>query len=111
MPRGLRGAVLVMVIMASLVGDVLDGWGQSLSIPKEFTYLRDVDPSILQDVRYAGPNNFTGKQVPGYGAAECVLLRPVADALKRLQADLASQNLSLKVYDCYRPKRAVRSFV
>jgi zinc D-Ala-D-Ala dipeptidase len=96
------GVLFLTVVIANLVADMPAGWGQSGSIPKEFVYLRDVDPSILQDVRYATANNFTGEPVPGYEAAECILLR---------QTDLASQSLSLKVYDCYRPRRAVRAFV
>ncbi len=47
-------------------------------MPDGFVYLRDVDPTIQQDMRYAGANNFTGKQVPGYDAAECVLVRQAA---------------------------------
>jgi D-alanyl-D-alanine dipeptidase len=101
----------MMVVMTGLVADPSDGWGQGQSLPKEFVYLRDVDPTIIADMRYAGPDNFTGKPVPGYGAAECLLLRPVAEALKRVQAELAGRNLSLKVYDCYRPQRAVQAFV
>ncbi len=42
--------------------------------------------------------------------AECVLKREVAEALARVQADLATQQLGLKVYDCYRPTRAVAAF-
>jgi D-alanyl-D-alanine dipeptidase len=48
-------------------------------------HLRDVDPSILQDIRYAGTDNFTGRPLPGYAAAECLLLRDVAEALSRVQ--------------------------
>ena len=80
-------------------------------LPAGFVYLRDVDASILQDIRYAGSDNFTGTPVPGYVAAECVLTRPAAEALARVQASLRPQNLSLKVLDCYRPQRAVLSFV
>ena len=54
-------------------------------------------------------DNFTGRPLPGYGAGECILRREAADALKRVQADLAKENLGLKVYDCYRPTRAVRA--
>jgi D-alanyl-D-alanine dipeptidase len=80
-------------------------------LPAGFVYLRDVEPSIAQDMRYAGFDNFTGHPLPGYGAPECVLRRAVAQALAQVQADLARDNLSLKVYDCYRPTRAVRAFM
>jgi D-alanyl-D-alanine dipeptidase len=79
--------------------------------PQGFVRLRDVAPTIRQDMRYAGPFNFTGKPVPGYEAPECILWRPAAEALARAQARLASQGLHLKVYDCYRPARAVRAFL
>jgi D-alanyl-D-alanine dipeptidase len=76
-------------------------------LPGGFVYLRDIDSSIAQDMRYATYNNFTGRPLPGYNAAECILRRDVATALSKVQADLAKQQLSLKVYDCYRPRRAV----
>jgi D-alanyl-D-alanine dipeptidase len=79
------------------------------ALPAGFVYLRDVDPTIAQDIRYAGSDNFVGRPLPGYEAAECVLRRDVAAALKRVQANLAASGLSLKVYDCYRPIRAVRA--
>jgi D-alanyl-D-alanine dipeptidase len=84
--------------------DVLAG-----ALPPGFVYLRDVDPSIAQDIRYASADNFVGRPLPGYGAAECVLRRDTALALKQVQADLAPVGLGLKVYDCYRPARAVRA--
>ena len=49
--------------------------------------------------------------MPGYDAPECVLLRPAAEALAAVQADLRAKGLTLKVYDCYRPARAVAAFV
>jgi D-alanyl-D-alanine dipeptidase len=82
-----------------------------VKLPEPLVYLRDIDPTILQDVRYAGLDNFTGQRVPGYVAAECVLLREAAEALARVQKVLIRRQLSLKVYDCYRPRRAVRAFV
>lgn len=76
-------------------------------LPPDFVYLRDIDATIGQDIRYASARNFTGRPLPGYGAAECVLRRDAALALKRVQDDLRGSGLSLKVYDCYRPQRAV----
>lgn len=77
------------------------------TLPGGFVYLGEVDPTILQDIRYAGRNNFAGRPLAGYGAAECVVKREVGLALKRVQAELASQKLSLRMLDCYRPVRAV----
>ena len=75
--------------------------------PPTMVALRNINSSIRQDMRYAGPDNFTGRPLPGYRRRECYLQRAAALALKRVQADLAAQGLSLKVYDCYRPTRAV----
>lgn len=95
-------AVIALVMMALAAA-------AAQAAPREapLVYLHAVDPSIAQDIRYAGRDNFTGKALPGYNAAECMLLPPAARALKRVQTDLAAANLSLKVYDCYRPTRAV----
>jgi zinc D-Ala-D-Ala dipeptidase len=68
-------------------------------------------PDIFVEMRYAGSDNFTGVRVPGYEARKCLLLKPVAEALARVQADLRSQELSLEIFDCYRPVRAVHAFV
>jgi D-alanyl-D-alanine dipeptidase len=80
-------------------------------LPPGFVFLHDIDSSIAQDMRYAGDNNFVGHRLPGYKAAECILLRDAAKALKRVQEDLAASGYSLKVYDCYRPQRAVRAML
>lgn len=78
-------------------------------LPPGFVYLRAVAPAIAQDMRYTGADNFTGRPLPGYGAAACLLRRDAARALKRVETDLAPLHLGLKTYDCYRPARAVRA--
>jgi len=95
-----------------LAGAFALGLGQAIAqaaLPAGFVYLRDIDPTIGQDIRYATADNFTGRPLDGYAAAECILKREVAAALKRVQADLTDSGLALKVYDCYRPHRAVRA--
>lgn len=79
--------------------------------PAGFVALRSVDPTILQDIRYATPHNFTGRVVPGYASPACLLTSPAARALHGVQRGLVSRGYSLKVYDCYRPQRAVDRFV
>jgi D-alanyl-D-alanine dipeptidase len=80
-------------------------------LPGGFVYLGDIDPSIIQDMRYATANNFVGKPLAGYQAGECVVKRDVGLGLKAIQQELAKQKLSLKMFDCYRPTRAVADMV
>ena len=101
---------LAQVILAGSLYLAASGASAS-EMPKDFVYLSDVDPTIQQDMRYAGAKNFTGSKVPGYEAPECVLVRQAAEALRAVQADLRAKGLTLKVYDCYRPARAVAAFV
>ena len=83
----------------------------SQTLPGGFVFLSDIDPTIIQGIRYAGPNNFIGRPLAGYGAAECVVKRDLGLALKSIQQQLAPRELSLKMLDCYRPVRAVRDMV
>lgn len=82
----------------------------ALSLPKEFTYLKNVDPTIIQEMRYAGYHNFIGRPIKGYEKPVCILTKQAARALKNVQKDLLKRHLSLKVYDCYRPQIAVNDF-
>ncbi|WP_436276404.1 M15 family metallopeptidase [Pseudomonas umsongensis] len=70
-------------------------------------YLRTIDPGIEQDIRYASAHNFTGHPLEGYEAPECLLSQDAAKALARVQTALRAQGYGLKVFDCYRPSRAV----
>jgi len=80
-------------------------------MPSDFVALGDVDPTILQEIRYFTEHNFTGDPVDGYLKPMCILTRPAAAALARAQQDFIEQGYTLKVYDCYRPQRAVNDFV
>jgi D-alanyl-D-alanine dipeptidase len=80
-------------------------------LPPGFVRLSDVAPKIAQDIRYAGPHNFTGHPVPGYKSAQCWLRAEAAHALAQAQADAHAHGFDLVVYDCYRPRRAVSAFV
>jgi D-alanyl-D-alanine dipeptidase len=101
----LSRASLVLMIM-TLPAPALAGSG----LPKGFVYLRNIDPTIVQDIRYAGSHNFVGRPIRGYLAAECILSGSAANALETVQRMLTEKKLSLIVWDCYRPKRAVEDF-
>ena len=84
---------------------------QSLGLPPGFVRLSEVAPQILQDIRYAGIHNFLGRPARGYLSAECWLTLPAAQALLRVEKEARTHGYTLKVYDCYRPQRAVDDFV
>ncbi len=69
-----------------------------------------VVPGLLVDIRYAGSRNFIGRPVDGYHAPRCLLTRAAAAGLAAVQADLSRDGLCLKVFDGYRPARAVAHF-
>ncbi|UQX00168.1 M15 family metallopeptidase [Streptomyces sp. RerS4] len=99
----------MLVVAAVLVALVVPSSGPGRAAG--FVALREVDPSIGQDMRYAGARNFTGAVVDGYAEPVCLLARPAAEALRRAQRELLRRGYALKVYDCYRPQRAVDRFV
>lgn len=80
-------------------------------LPKNFVYLNDIDSSIIQEMRYFSQHNFVGRPITGYHANTCILTRPAAIALSKVQQELMQSGLSLKVYDCYRPQKAVNDFI
>jgi D-alanyl-D-alanine dipeptidase len=81
------------------------------NIPSEFVDIKTVIPSIVLDMRYYTIHNFVGEKIDGYLSPKCLLTKPAAQALKKVQQVLEPFALSLKLYDCYRPQRAVKHFV
>jgi D-alanyl-D-alanine dipeptidase len=80
-------------------------------MPAGFVDAATVVDGLVVDMRYFSDDNFVGARIDGYEAARCLLTRQAAAALARVQQDLATQGFGLKVFDCYRPTRAVAHFV
>jgi zinc D-Ala-D-Ala dipeptidase len=89
----------------------VSGTKKNETLPDGFVYLSEVDASIIQEMRYADIHNFMGRPIPGYLASKCILTREAAEALKNVQSELRVFSLTLKVYDCFRPQRAVNAFI
>jgi D-alanyl-D-alanine dipeptidase len=85
--------------------------GDADKMPGNFVDIQKVIPDVLLDVRYYGPHNFVGERVEGYLAPKCYLTKEAVQALAEVQKELEPYSLSLKIYDCYRPQRAVNHFV
>lgn len=81
------------------------------SMPANFVVVNDEIPSLVFDIRYYSTDNFLGTRVRGYDSAKCLLTGPAADALKKAQREIAAKGFTFKIFDCYRPQRAVDHFV
>ena len=111
-PIGARATVIVDELRNTyqLTDNIATGPATS-GPPEGFVKLASVAPGILQEMRYAGEHNFLGRPVEGYDVGECWLTEPAARALSKAARTVEAQGYQLKVYDCYRPQRAVDDFV
>ena len=80
-------------------------------LPKGFSYINDIAPSIQQELRYCSNNNFIGTSINGYQESKLIITTVAANALKKVQNELVKKGLSLKIFDAYRPQTAVNHFV
>ncbi len=76
-----------------------------------FVDVQQIIPTLQVDPRYYGSHNFVGERIDGYLAPRVILTRPAAEALQRVQQELKLFGLGLKLFDGYRPQRAVAHFV
>ena len=76
-----------------------------------FVYLKDIDDSIIVDLKYYSSENFTGRFVDGYLANKAILTNEAGLALSNAQKDFNKLGYSLILYDAYRPQSAVDFFV
>ncbi len=81
------------------------------TMPASFVDAANVVDGLVVDMRYFGADNFVGKRIDGYEAPRCLLTRAAVAALATVQRDLVQRGLGLKVFDCYRPVRAVAHFL
>ena len=79
--------------------------------PASFVDAASVVPGLAVEMRYFGSHNFVGTRIDGYEAPRCLLARQAGFALTGVERDLAARGVGLKVFDCYRPARAVAHFV
>lgn len=84
--------------------------GITQQLEKDFVYIQSIVPTIALEMRYAGTNNFIGKPIKGYINPVGIVSEETAFALKKVQKSLQKKGLGLKIFDAYRPQRAVDHF-
>jgi D-alanyl-D-alanine dipeptidase len=106
MTRTLLFAAIMLTVLPATTAQ-----SRSDQRPDSFVDVASLAPGLMIEMRYATTHNFVGIPIEGYEQPVCYLTRPAAVALAQVAADLEPRGLTLKVYDCYRPARAVAHFV
>jgi zinc D-Ala-D-Ala dipeptidase len=102
--------VSVLALIGLTTGTIFAGQMPE-RMPDGFVYCDGVIPDIRLELRYATTHNFVGERIDGYQRPACILTRQSALALRNVQNELRPFGLGLKVFDAYRPQRAVDHFV
>ncbi len=76
-----------------------------------FVVVTDVIPDAILEIRYYSTYNFVGARIDGYEAPIALMTRQAADSLKVVSDELKAQGYRLKIWDAYRPQRAVNHFI
>lgn len=84
---------------------------QTDTLPQGFVYVETVIPDAIFEIRYQGADNFIGRRITGYERPVAILSKPAAQALAKVADELRQQGYKLKIFDAYRPQRAVDDFV
>ena len=77
----------------------------------DFVEVTEVVPDVILEIRYYSTYNFVGERIDGYEAPIAMMTRQAADSLKVVNEELKAQGYRLKIWDAYRPQRAVNHFI
>ena len=76
-----------------------------------FVSIGEVVPDAILEIRYYATYNFIGDRIDGYEEPAALITREAAKALKEVSDDVIRQGYRLKVFDAYRPQKAVDPFM
>ena len=90
---------------------LLNPCGLIAQVPKGFASLSSSIEDIVIEAKYKTQDNFTGRPVKGYDKLELMLTIEAIEALKAAQREFVQDGYAIKVFDAYRPQKAVDDFV
>ena len=99
--------LLVVVLLFVLAGSA---FGADPYDDSDFVLLSEAVPDAILEIRYYSTYNFVGDRIDGYEAPVAWLTKEAAKALKEVSDELITKGYRLKIYDAYRPQRAVTHF-
>lgn len=100
-------ALIIIILVVTLEEDEKD---RTLD-PTDFTIINDIVPDIITELRYFSTYNFVGDKIDGYEEPIAILTKVAAEHLKNASDDFDRQGYRIKIWDSYRPQRAVSHFM
>ena len=106
-------AFFLALAIAAMSGVGTTAYAQTTSTDdsSDFVNLTEAVPDAILEIRYYATYNFVGTRIDGYEQPTALLTREAAKALKAVSDDVVAQGYRLKIYDAYRPQKAVDHFV
>ena len=125
MKKSIVALLLAFVLTFALVGcgnsqtssstEATSDTAQTTAVPEmdssDFVLLTDVVPDAILEIRYYSTYNFVGDRIDGYEQPTALLTKEAAAALKNASDELKAKGYRLKIYDAYRPQKAVTHFM
>lgn len=111
----LLAAIVLPIVLAYIGVRAVNYFKNCPASPEEdssqFVTLTDAVPDAILEIRYFSTYNFVGTRIDGYLEPTALLTRKAADSLKAVSDDVKALGYRLKIYDAYRPQKAVDHFV
>lgn len=106
-----------LILAFSLLAVLFSGLGYAEAADRQeldssdFVQLAEAVPDAILEIRYYSTYNFVGERVDGYEEPLALLTKEAAEALKQVSDYVMEQGYRLKIFDAYRPQKAVDHFV
>lgn len=103
--------LLCAVVLLSACGRKAEEAYDPIYDRSDFVEVTEVIPDVILEIRYYSTYNFVGARVDGYERPLALMTRQAADSLKAVSDELKAHGYRLKIWDTYRPQRAVNHFI
>ena len=107
----MKKIIILVSVILPLLGSCSGNGKMNVAPAAEFVLVNDVIPDAMLDIRYYGTYNFIGERIPGYEQPVAILTRQAADSLKAVNDDLKAMGYLIRIFDAYRPQKAVDFFM
>ena len=104
---------LIVLIIIILVVTLQDEEAPSPEMDfSDFVIINDIIPEIITELRYYSSFNFVGEHIDGYEEPVALMTKEAVENLKNVSKYFNEEkNMTIKIWDSYRPQRAVDHFI